>query len=498
MATRLFLAGACSGIGFLVYVLTGFVRESRRGKGNHHRRPSSELRRIRAGRLVLVTPADLNSRRSFDGPKSQGRTTTLRRIGTLGLLAGISVCPKFASGQSMDAAHPSHEGQKPQVKSATGQSPENGGPSRQGGASAQSATLPLAPQWSYGGFIDAAYLLDFNHPANDLFRSRGTAYKVDEPILNMAAAYLRKASSDSSRWGMEFTLQGGQDSRIFGFSATAPNLPGSRWLRHLGPTDVSYLVPTGKGLTVQAGIFSSFIGYDSLYAKDNFNYTRPWGADFTPYLMMGVNASYPLSNKLTETVFLVNGYWHLADANHAPSAGSQVAYKVTDHTTLKETVLFGPHQSDTGVEFWRFLWDSIAEWRTDRVTTAFEYHIGTEKIAAQGDLRALWMFTQLPVHWVFSKNWSATVRPEVYWDRDGRLTGFPQTVKANTTTLEYRVPYRQAAAIVRLEHRIDDSRGPGGGFFRGGEVVPGLVGLTPTQNLLIVAVILTFDSHFQP
>jgi hypothetical protein len=314
----------------------------------------------------------------------------------------------------------------------------------------------------------------------------------------MAAAYLRKTASEASRWGMEFTLQGGQDSKIFGFSATAPHLGGSDWSRHLGPTDVSYLAPVGKGLTLQAGIFSSFIGYDSLYARDNFNYTRPWGADFTPYLMMGVNASDPLTNKLTGAVFVVNGYWHLADANHVPSSGAQFAYKVMDHTTLKETALFGPHQSDTGFEFWRFLWDSIAEWKTDRITTAFEYHLGTEKVAAPGNPRALWMFAQLPVHWVFNKNWSATVRPEVYWDRDGRLTGFAQTVKANTTTLEYRVPYRQAIAIIRLEHRIDDSRGPAGGFFRGGEVTPGVVGLTPTQNLLILGVILTFDSHFQP
>ncbi len=203
---------------------------------------------------------------------------------------------------------------------------------------------PADPQWQYGGFLDAAYLLDFNHPSNHLFRSRGTAYKVDEPILNMAAAYLRKTASEASRWGMEFTLQGGQDSKIFGFSATASNLGGSEWSRHLGPTDVSYLAPVGKSLTVQAGIFSSLIGYDSLYAKDNFNYTRPWGADFTPYLMMGVNASYPLTNKLTGTVFVINGYWHLADANHVPSSGAQFGYKVTDHTTLKETVLFGPHQ----------------------------------------------------------------------------------------------------------------------------------------------------------
>ncbi len=59
---------------------------------------------------------------------------------------------------------------------------------------------PSKSPWQYGGFIDAAYLLDFNHPANHLFRSRGTAYKVDEPIMNMAMIYLRKPASESSRW----------------------------------------------------------------------------------------------------------------------------------------------------------------------------------------------------------------------------------------------------------------------------------------------------------
>lgn len=355
---------------------------------------------------------------------------------------------------------------------------------------------PAEPQWQYGGFVDAAYLEDFNYPSNHLFRSRGTTYKVNEPILNMTAAYVRKTAVESSRWGFEITVQGGQDTRVFGFSATAPNIAGATFLRHLGPTDVSYLAPVGKGLTIQAGIFPSFIGYDSLYAKDNLNYTRPWGADFTPYLMTGINVSYPLTARLTGTAFLVNGSWHLARANSVPSSGGQLAYKATDHATLKQTVLFGPHQSDTGLEFWRFLSDSSLEWKTDRITTAFEYHVGEEKLAVPGTPRALWMAAQLPVHWVLDKHWSVTVRPEVYWDRDGRLTGFPQTVKANTTTLEYRIPYRQAAAIVRLEHRVDDSRGPGGGFFSDGEVLPGVAGLKPTQHLLILGVILTFDSSF--
>src|SRR5713226_7416083 len=62
----------------------------------------------------------------------------------------------------------------------------------------------------------------------------------------------------------------------------------------------------GKRLGMAAPLCAcgnSLIGYDSLYAKDNFTYTRPWGGDYTPYIMFGVNASYPFSKKITVTAF---------------------------------------------------------------------------------------------------------------------------------------------------------------------------------------------------
>jgi hypothetical protein len=102
----------------------------------------------------------------------------------------------------------------------------------------------------------------------------------------------------------------------------------------------------------------------------------------------------------------------------------------------------------------------------------------------------------MPMHWAFDKHWSMTVRPEVAWDRNGRWTGFSQTVKALTSTIEYRVPYRAATAILRVEHRWDDSRGPQGGFFMDGDVRPGVPGLTAEQQLLGIGVILTFGSSF--
>src|SRR5216684_5646671 len=330
-------------------------------------------------------------------------------------------------------------------------------------------------KWQYNGFVDAGYLLDFNHPANHLFRSRSTAFKVDELDLNMA--------------------QAGKDSENFGFSPTAPNVSGSDWLRHFALADVSYLAPVGKGLTLQAGLFNSLIGYDSLYAKDNFTYTRPWGGDYTPYLMFGVNASYPFSKKITATAFVINDYFHLAHPNSVPSVGAQLAYLPTDHVTFKETLLYGPHQSNTALEFWRFFLDTITEWKRNRLTLAVEYQAGTERVDAPGNPRALWMSAQLPVHRVVHGPWSVTARPEVAWDRDGRWTGFVQLVKAVTGTLEYKLSYRKTNTIARLEYRFDDSTGKGGGFFRGAEVSPGVIALTPTQHLLIFGLILGFDSQ---
>ena len=371
--------------------------------------------------------------------------------------------------------------------------PRNG--ALESSTSEEPRTEPLKPKWQYGGFVDLGYLLDFNFPSNHLFRNRSTAFKVNELDLNMAGVYVRKDASELSRWGMELTVHAGKDSEGFGFSATAPNVAGSDWLRHFGRANVSYIVPVGNGLTMQAGLFNSLIGYDSLYAKDNFTYTRPWGGDYTPYLMFGVNASYPFNKKLTGTLYVINGYWHLANANSVPSFGGQLAYKATERLTLKETLLYGPHQSDTSLEFWRFFSDSIAEWKGERVTVAFEYQVGTERVAIAGNPRAFWTAAQLPVHWAVGGRWSVTVRPEFYWDPDGRLTGFEQFVKAFTTTLEYRIPYRWTNTILRLEYRYDDSRGKGGGFFKDGEVQPSVVSLTPTQHLLIFGLIWTLDSR---
>jgi hypothetical protein len=353
-------------------------------------------------------------------------------------------------------------------------------------AQATTAAAP-ASAWHAGGTFDVSFLDDTNDPANHLFRTRGTTPKVDELGVNMAAAYVKRAPTLASRWGIELTAQTGHDTDAFGFSPTAPNLAGADWLRRLGPVNASYLFDAGRGLTLQGGIFSSLIGYDSLYAKDNFTYTRPWGADFTPYLMLGGSVAYPFSNRLTVTGFVVNSYFHLSHPNDAPSFGGQAAYSLAPGVSLKQTVLYGSHQADTSLDHWRILSDTILERKSPRFTIAGELQLATELVAGTGE-RASWVSAQLPLHVILDGPWSVTFRPEAARDRSGRYTSVAQTIVAMTSTLEYRRRLSDLDTTFRFEYRFDDSRGPAGGFYSGPDN-----DLVPQQHLLIGAVILSFD-----
>lgn len=349
--------------------------------------------------------------------------------------------------------------------------------------------------WHYGAYLDVGYTANFNFPDNDLWRSRTTASRHNQPAPNMVLAYVRKDVSEASRWGMEVGVQGGYDSVDFAFLVGEKKVEGADVLRHIHRANASYLAPIGNGLTITAGLFNSLMGYESLYAKDNANYTRSWIADNTPYTMFGVNAAYPVNDRLTVTAFVVNRYYHLAYTVAQPSYGGKWSYALTPRLTAMQTLYWGPDQADASLEFWRLYGNHILEWKGDEVMIAASYDIGTENIANRpGSPRTFVMGGNLVVKWHVAGPWSVALRPEFYWDRNGRWTGAEQFVKAITSTIEYKLPYRWTNTMMRAEHRYDESTGVGGGFFKNGESSVGVPRLAAGQHLFLVGLLLTFDS----
>lgn len=364
--------------------------------------------------------------------------------------------------------------------------------------------VPALPEgaelWHYGAYLDLSYPVNFNFPENHVFRSKSTTTRTNELTPNMALAYIRKDVAEDSRWGTELALQAGYDTKGQVPARTAERdrpMDGADVLRHVSRANVSYLAPVGRGVTVTAGLMNSFIGYESFYAKDNINYTRSYLADNSPYFLMGVAAKTDLTDTVNASLYVVNGYAHLSHANDAPSYGTQVSWKPDKEWTMVQNLYYGPDQRSVDPRNYRFLSDSIVEWKTERVTVAASYDIGTEAAAEQaGRPRTFWTGGAVWTRWNIEGPWSVGVRPEVYWDRTGRITGSEQVIKAVTATGEYKV--QQGAVLpgltVRLEYRYDESTGAGGGWYRG-TAAPATAtpGLAREQHLLILGLLGTFD-----
>lgn len=352
--------------------------------------------------------------------------------------------------------------------------------------------------WHIDGFVDVSYASNFNYPDNHRWRSKSTTTHVNELAPNMVFGSVRKDAVVDSRWGLEFGLQAGYDTDGLvpvGVPGRDKPVDGADTLRHLSRANVSYLAPVGNGLLLTAGLFNSFIGYQSFYSPLNLHYTRSYMADNAPYFMFGVGASTPISESLTVGLYVINGFSYLSHANDEPSYGAQVVYKAAPHLILTENLYYGPDQSSTNLKFWRFFSDSVIEWKHDRVTLAAAYDAGTENAAEQpGHPRTFWMGAAVFAHWNISGPWSVGVRPEVYWDRNGRISGSEQLLSAVTSTVEYRMPYSKQSVIVRLEHRYDQSTGAGGGFFIQGRTGPDTSGLARDQQLLLLSFIWALEA----
>ena len=358
-------------------------------------------------------------------------------------------------------------------------------------AAADDATADASP-WHYQLYVDAGYAHGDNQPANGVWRSKSTTSKLDEPELFLAMGNVRKEASPESRWGFEFGLQSGVDTEGLVTApppqALEPFSTADTW-RHFYRANLSYLFDAGRGLRLSGGLINSYIGYESFLAIDNPNYTRGYLLDTVPYFMIGLQADWDVSEAVDLSFFLTNGYNYMTSPNHAPSPGLQVRWSISPRVTFTQNLYYGPDQAETQIEFWRFLSDSIVEWKKERFLLAAAVDFGMEKQAAlPGEPRDIWASGALWARWNLGRRWSLAFRPEFYWDRDGLITGARQFIHAYTGTAKYQFSPRQHRLVGTLEVRYDRSNGSQGGYYEGPNDR-----LVPDQSLVLVGLLWSFE-----
>ena len=342
--------------------------------------------------------------------------------------------------------------------------------------------------WQYGAMVDLSYTQALQGESVQNWRNKLTTNRLNQFAPNMGMFYLRKLNSEDSRWGLELGAQAGFDTD--GQVPSEQRLAGYSILRYLSRANLSYLAPIGNGLTITAGLMNSFIGFESMFAKDNNHYTRTWMADYSPYYLLGVGAQYPLNQQLTVGLYLLSDYDYLAYRNDQPKYGGQLQWTINSQWKLSQNLFAGAEQKHTDSQFWRYLSDTILQWSQDDLSLTLAQDVGTERIDNPERRQVFWLASVLSGRWHIDGPWSVALRPELYWDADGRMTGSQQLIKAATATVEYKLPVNSLSMVFRGEYRIDDSMGKQGGFYRSQAAQGELVA---NQQLLLFSWLLSFD-----
>jgi hypothetical protein len=341
-------------------------------------------------------------------------------------------------------------------------------------------------------YLDIGAIYNDNDPANDEWRSKSTTNQFGSLELFLAMANVRKEALPGSRWGFELGLQTGLDSGSLVTEAPPPaNEPidDAETLRHLYRANFSYLFDAGRGLKLTGGLIDGFIGYESYLAIDNPNYTRGYISDHVPFFMIGLEAEWDVSETVDLGFFLTSGFNYLTSPNDVPSAGLHIAWLTSPTISFTQNLYYGPDQADTGLEFWRFLSDSIVEWERGPFLLAGAINFGTEKQAhLPGQARHDWGAGALWARWELTPRWSVALRPELYWDPEGQTTSSKQLIHAYTGTVKYTFSPRYQRLVGLFEVRFDRSTGEQGGFYSGPNNE-----LVPNQSLVLLGLLWSLD-----
>jgi hypothetical protein len=202
-------------------------------------------------------------------------------------------------------------------------------------------TADSTAKLTVSGYIEAYYSYDFNQPATNqrpafvYSHNRHNEFNVNLGFVK--AAYTNK------RIRANIALMAGTYANAN--LATEPTT-----LRNIFEANVGIKLSKTQNVWLDAGVFSSHIGFESAISKDCWALTRSLMADNTPYYETGVKIGYTSGNgKWFLSGLVLNGWQQIrrADGNTRLALGTQITFKPTDKITLNSSTFLGSRPDDT-------------------------------------------------------------------------------------------------------------------------------------------------------
>ena len=328
------------------------------------------------------------------------------------------------------------------------------------------------------GLVDAGYEHNFNQPTNNVNLTR--AWDENGFQLTQGNLHIEKDGTVGFVTDINVGQVANSISAATHYSNIAP--VGGQWI-DATQYYLTYTLPLGTGIGLQAGRFVTLLGAEIIPTYTNQNYNETRGLLFTlgePLTHTGVRGSYTFNDYLAFTGGVNNGWDNPGQlSNNGPNYEGEVALNNKDKSvSLLVNGIWGPNLSQFSTTAGTTVGKSNSNLGAiDPIITlkpAFlpnttfetEYLYASESGPVVNHHSASWqgVAQYLVYDW---KAWEFATRGEFFDDMDGARTttvdngtpnGSParQTLWEITQTLTYKVP-EVTGLLARLEYRHDNS-----------------------------------------
>ncbi len=338
------------------------------------------------------------------------------------------------------------------------------------------------------GLLDGTYDYNVNQPnTTPILSSSGRVnqlrtFDVDANSFNFQQFSLHIDRTTEGGVGFVTDLNFGKTAEILWASTHYSNstIPSQNSTQEFDPTQayLTYTIPLGKGINLQAGKFVTLLGEEVIpvYNNINFNQSNSFIFGFgIPFTHTGVRAQYSFSDKIGLTMGLNNGWDDPSDSNDGKTVEGQLALTPTGWLSATISGTYGAEQANHGNSK-RGAIDPILTIKPPMIKGLqligeYLYASETAPIAvsafptSQGN--ALTGVTSLNegtdwqgaagyVVYDLNDNIEFATRFEYFRDTAGTRTGLRQSLFEITETLNYKIP-GVTGLLARLEYRHDAS-----------------------------------------
>ena len=292
------------------------------------------------------------------------------------------------------------------------------------------------PKVAVGGWVDVYYGYNLNR-TDPLLRSFDVQH--DAFSLSAAEVNLTKLPTPESRVGFRTDLWFGKSADLT--AAFEPEADGKEIYKHVQQAYVSLL--TGK-VQWDAGKFVTPIGAELIESQDNWNYTRSILFGYAiPFYHLGLRATVPVSDELSLSGYLVNGWNHASETDGGKTFAVGATLKPTGSLTWVANYMFGREAEPLDTR--HVLDTTLTLAATDKVSFMANADYGKE-----GDVK--WWGVAAYARIQATPSWAVAARYEYLDDTGGGFMTFGTTAQSITLTSDHTIA---GALKARLEYRTD-------------------------------------------